>query len=63
MLLLEWLVLLFLFTDKVMMYVFYAPFMLGTDVLVFARDKMGWGIPSGGLGELPHQWSRWLIRV
>jgi hypothetical protein len=61
MLLLEALILLFLFTDKVLMYVFYAPFMLGTDVLVFARDQMGWAIPSGGLGELPHQWSRWLI--
>lgn len=61
MLLLEWLILLFMYTDEVMMNIFFAPFMLGTDVLVFARDALGCPIPSGGLGELPHRWIRWLI--
>lgn len=61
MLLLEWLSMLFMVTDKVLVYVFYAPLMLGTDLLVFARDELGWSIPSERSGDLPYYWSRWLI--
>jgi hypothetical protein len=61
MLLLEGCVLGFMLTDKTLMHVFFALFMLGTDFLVFARDRLGWSIHSEGLGELPLAWSRWLI--
>lgn len=63
MLAVEWLIMIFMFTHKALMHVFFAVFVLGTDFLVFARDDLGWSIPPGGLGELPHAWSRRLITL
>lgn len=60
-LLLDWVSMVFMFTDKVLMYVFYAPLMLGTNLLIFARDELGWSIPSDRSGDLPYYWSKWLI--
>lgn len=64
MLALEWLIMIFMFTHKTLMSVFFAVSMLGTDFLVYARDDLGWSfIPPGGLGVLPHAWIRWLINL
>lgn len=51
------------FYSTLLRYILFPVVMLGSDFLMFARNDLGWPIPSDERGELPFTWIRGLITL